>query len=367
MNYGKDERIVLTLDAGGTNFVFSAIKGNEEIVDQVVLPPYGNDLLKSVQSIKNGFEEIKSKLKQKPDAISFAFPGPADYQKGIIGDLGNLPGYRNGVPLGPILKNHFKLPVFINNDGDLYAYGEAIAGYLPNINNILQESGSVKRYKNLIGFTLGTGFGSGIVINNNLLIGDNSNAGEVWLLRSKVNPKVNAEESISIRAVKKFYSEKSGIKFNDSPGPKVIYEIAAGKVAGNKKAAIRAYKKMGEALGDTIANVLTVIDGIAVIGGGIAAASLLFMPALIDELNSKFILENGIEINRLDMKAFNLEDEDDLKKFIKDEDREITVPGSNEKIIYNPLKKTGVGISKIGTSKAISIGAYAFALNLLDR
>ena len=179
------------------------------------------------------------------------------------------------------------------NDGGLYAYGEAIAGYLPYLNNILKESGSAERYKNLIGFTLGTGFGGGIVLDNNLLLGDNSNAGEVWLLRSKVNPKLNAEETISIRAVKKFYSEKSGIKFNYSPEPKVIYEIAAGKVAGNKEAAVYAYKKMGEALGDAIANVLTVIDGIAVIGGGIAAASSLFLPTLIDELNSKYVLENG--------------------------------------------------------------------------
>ena len=366
MNYKNDKRIVLTLDAGGTNFVFSAIRGNEEIIEPVTLPSHGDNLHKSLKSVNDGFEEIKSKLKQSPVAISFAFPGPADYQKGIIGNLGNLPGYRGGVSLGSILKNHFNLPVFINNDAGLYAYGEAIAGYLPYINNILKESRSEKRYKNLIGFTLGTGFGGGIVINNNLLTGDNSNAGEVWLLRSKVNPLLNAEETISIRAVKKYYSDKSGIKFKNSPEPKVIYEIASGKSEGNREAAIYAYKKMGEALGDAIANVLTVIDGIAVIGGGIAAASSLFMTTLINELNSKFILENGHEINRLDMKVFNLEDDSDLKMFIKGEEKEISVPGSEEKIVYDPLKKTGVGISKIGTSKATSIGAYAFALSMMD-
>ena len=98
---------------GGTNFVFSAVQGNEEIVESVTLPSHGDNLPESLKSIENGFEEIKSKLKQNPVAISFAFPGPADYQKGIIGDLGNLPSYRGGVPLGSILKNHFNLPVFI--------------------------------------------------------------------------------------------------------------------------------------------------------------------------------------------------------------------------------------------------------------
>jgi glucokinase len=64
-------------------------------------------------------------------AISFAFPGPSDYPRGIIGDLGNLPCFRGGVALGPMLEDTFEIPVFINNDGDLFAYGEAIGGFLP--------------------------------------------------------------------------------------------------------------------------------------------------------------------------------------------------------------------------------------------
>ena len=67
------------------------------------------------------------------------------------------------------------------------------------------------------------------------------------------------------------------------------------------------------------------------------------------------------------MKVFNLEDEKDLRSFVKGEEKEILVPGSKEKIIYYPQKKTGVGVSKMGTSKAVSIGAYAFALNMLDK
>ena len=48
------------------------------------------------------------------------------------------------------------------------------------------------------------------------------------------------------------------------------------------------------------------------------------------------------------------------------ETREITVPGSRKKIAYDPLQRIGVGISRLGTSEAMAIGAYAFALHKLD-
>ena len=70
--------------------------------------------------------------------------------------------------------NEFKIPVFIDNDGSLYAYGEALAGYLPMLNKKIRDAGGIKQYKNLVGLTLGTGFGGGIVIRGQLMTGDNS-------------------------------------------------------------------------------------------------------------------------------------------------------------------------------------------------
>lgn len=111
----RDKRTVLTLDAGGTNFVFSAIKDNQEIIVPVGLPAYPDDLRKCLDSIVSGFKEVIARLDDDPVAISFAFPGPADYESGIIGDLPNFPAFRGGIALGPFLKEKFNLPVFINN------------------------------------------------------------------------------------------------------------------------------------------------------------------------------------------------------------------------------------------------------------
>ncbi len=168
MNNDKDKRIVMTLDAGGTNFRFSAMRANKPVVETVILPSNGDNLENCLANIIAGFTLIKKQCPAPPIAISFAFPGPADYPAGIIGDLGNLPGFRGGVALGPMLEEKFSIPTFINNDGDLFAYGEAIAGFLPFVNGLLEKAGSPKRYKNLFGVTLGTGFGGGIVRNSEL-------------------------------------------------------------------------------------------------------------------------------------------------------------------------------------------------------
>jgi len=194
MDHQNEERIVMTLDAGGTNFVFSAIQGGEEIIEPISLPSNADNLERCLNNLVQGFQKVQNRLPEKPVAISFAFPGPADYPNGIIGDLGNLPAFRGGVALGPMLQEKFKLPVFINNDGDLFAYGEAIAGFLPEVNKLLEKAGSPKRYKNLIGITLGTGFGCGIVRNGNLHIGDNSVGAEIWLIRNKIHRDCISEE-----------------------------------------------------------------------------------------------------------------------------------------------------------------------------
>jgi len=366
MNVFKDKKIVMTLDAGGTNFVFSAMQGGEEIVDRVSLSSNAHDLDLCLAGIVNGFNKVKNKLPEKPVAISFAFPGVADYPNGIIGDLQNLKAFRGGVALGPMLEDKFDLPVFINNDGDLYAYGEAISGYLPYVNGLLEQSGSQNRYKNLIGVTLGTGFGGGIVIDGRLLLGDNSGGVEVGVMSHKFHADMNVEETVSIRGIRRAYAKYARIEFEDAPSPKRIYAIGVGKRKGNRKAAIEAYEYMAVALGDALANIMTLIDGIAVIGGGIAGAYPLFLSRTIKELNSKYTNPAGDCYRRLAPMVFNLEDKKECEIFIKGEQKMITVPGSTRKVPYDPLRRLCIGISKIGTSKAIALGAYNFALRKME-
>jgi glucokinase len=367
MNYDQDKRIVMTLDAGGTNFRFSAMRGNRAVTETVAMSSNGDNLKKCLANIIAGFTEVKKKCPKPPVAISFAFPGPADYPAGIIGDLGNLPGFRGGVALGPMLEEKFRIPVFINNDGELFVYGEAIAGFLPYVNGLLKRAGSPKRYKNLFGVTLGTGFGGGLACSGELFAGDNSNASQIWLMRNKLDPQMNAEEGASIRAVRRVYAERAGIPFEQVPDPRGIGEIALGKAPGDRVAAVEAFRRLGEVVGDALGNALTLIDGLAVIGGGVAKSWRLFLPSLVEELNSYYTGPDGNKFRRLPEVVYNLEDAAQLKRFLKGETRVITVPGGKRRIKYDPLQRLGVGISRLGTSEAVAVGAYAFALQQLDQ
>lgn len=365
MNPSNDRRIVMTLDAGGTNFKFSAIRSNKPATEAFSVPSNGACLETCLATLVDGFERVRRSLPEPPSAISFAFPGPADYPNGVIGDLRNLPGFRGGVALGPMLEEKFGIPTFINNDGDLFVYGEAIGGFLPYVNSLLEKAGSPKRYKNLFGITLGTGFGGGIVRNGELFLGDNSMAGEVWLLRNKLHPTMNAEEGACIRAVRRVYSEMTGMPFDEVPEPKDLFEIGSGTKPGNQAAALEAFRRLGIVAGDAMGNALTLIDGLAVIGGGVSGAWPLFLPALVGELNSTYTGPNGNSYRRIASPVFNLEDAAQLETFLQGDKKTIQVPGSAKTLEYDPLQRLGVGMSRLGTSEAVAIGAYAFAVKQL--
>lgn len=362
----NDELTIVTLDAGGTNFIFSAMKNGEPFGKSVNIAAEVNDLEKCVSSINFGFNSLINSLPEEPAAVSFAFPGPADYKNGIIGDLPNLPAFKGGVPLGPILKDALNLPVFINNDGDLFAMGESKAGFLPFINELMEKSGNPKRYKNLIGITLGTGFGVGISINGKLLEGDNSAAAEGWLIRNKHYSYSGVEETLSISSIKRMYAEQIHIDPSKAPEPKEIYEISKGKAEGVNEAALETYLRYGEVLGDAIAHILTLIDGVLVIGGGISGAYSIFSRSMMDELNGFYTRLDGKKYKRLIQTVYNLEDDFELKEFSKQNIKQVEVPASGKKINYQETKNTAIGLSRLGTNEAIALGAYHYAKTKLE-
>jgi glucokinase len=367
MRYLQDHRIVMTLDAGGTNFVFCAVQGEEEVIAPVCLPAFGDSLEQVLQTIITGFKEVKSAVKGNPVAISFCFPGPAEYELGIIGNLENLPSFRGGVALGDMLSGVFEIPVFINNDGDLFTYGEAIAGLLPDVNRRIADSDSPKSFRTLIGATFGTGYGGGVVSRGQLYLGDNSAQGEINRMRNKLYPEWSAEESVSIRGIRRVFAREAGIDPTTCPTPKEIFEIGMGKKEGNVMAAVKAFEELAIVAGDSLANACTLADGLVVLGGGLAGAYPLFLDKMVAEMNHSFSSFSGKSLHRLEITVFNLEDEAGFENFKKGDTREIIVPFTTRKIKYDPLKRIGVGISRLGTSRAVSIGAYAYALAQLDQ
>jgi glucokinase len=288
MNHSaSDARVVMTLDAGGTNFVFSALRGNLPVVEPFTLPACAGQLERSLENIIAGFRRVQAHLPAPPAAISFAFPGLC--------------------------------------------------------------------------------LGGGLVRDGQLILGDNSAAGEVWLLRHKLDRGRNAEEGASIRAVRRTYAAATGIPFEQAPDPKTVFEIAEGRAEGNRAAAREAFRLLGEVAGDAIAEATTLLDGLVVIGGGIAQAHRQFLPALVGEMNGSYTAPDGTKFPRLVPRTFNLEDAGELARFLAGETKDLTVPGSGRRLRFDAMPRIGVGISRLGASEATAIGAYAFALSQLDR
>ena len=113
-------------------------------------------------------------------------------------------------------------------------------------------------------------------------------------------------------------------------------------------------------------NILDSAD-LVVIGGGIMNNHQFLMPGILRTMRGKMHQLTGEELNRVQMKVYNLDDPAEFADFAKGEARKLKIYGSDDEVVYDPQKRIGIMRSKIGASKAISLGAYAFALSELDK
>jgi glucokinase len=124
-------------------------------------------------------ENLESTLSQLTDLIDSVFdpeisgigigvPSVVDIERGIVFDVVNIPSWKE-VHLKHILETRFDVPVHINNDSNCFVLGE-------------KYFGAGKGYQNIVGITIGTGLGGGIIINGKLFSGVNCGAGEIGYL-----------------------------------------------------------------------------------------------------------------------------------------------------------------------------------------
>jgi glucokinase len=186
-------------------------------------------------------------------------------------------------------------------------------------------------------------------------------------MRNKLEPGATAEEGASLRAVRQTYAERTGMSMEACPDPKDLHLIALGERNGDQAAALEAFRRLGVVAGDAMAQASTLLDALVVVGGGLAGASSFILPALVQEMNSDLRCGPGTFGPRMEVRAFNLEDAGERKSFLRGQPTLVTVPGGHRQVAYDPLKRIGVGLSQLGTSQAVALGACAFALAELNR
>ena len=210
--YNHDQRIVMTLDAGGTNFVFSAMQANRPVVESFALPSNADRPGALARQHRGGLPESAGAIARARRRRSVS-----RFRRRRITSTASLSARAICRPTAtwrwdPCSKIGLACPP----SSTTMATCSLTARRWPDSCLTSTDCSNRRAARSAIatcsGVTLGTGFGGGIVRDGALFIGDNSMAGEIWLARHKLEHDTNAEEGASIRAVRRVYAARAGLR-----------------------------------------------------------------------------------------------------------------------------------------------------------
>lgn len=244
----KTERPILGLDIGGTNIKAGVLVGSELMDIKMIETPSQESQEFILETIA---DLIGTYLHYEFYAIGIGIPGLIDTDLGIVLNLENIPSFKR-VHLREFLELRFGKPVYINNDANCFALGE-------------YKFGAAKIYKHVVGITLGTGLGAGVIANGHLYCGFNCAAGE-WCSAPYL------DQDFEFYCSSKFFHAKYHAKAKS---------LARRAKEGDHEA-LRAYAEFGHHLGELIKNILyTLAPQAIVLGGSIRKAYPFFKESML--------------------------------------------------------------------------------------
>jgi glucokinase len=160
---------VVAVDLGGTKYIAAVIGPGGKVLSRVYCPTLSHEgpakiIERLVTSVNQAVKKAGLKLRDT-GGVGVAVAGIIDIKRGLITEAPNLPRWRN-ILLRDLLKDEFKIPVFVLNDASAAALGE-------------HRLGAGRGLDNLIYMTVSTGIGGGMIINGELYNGTDGSAAEV--------------------------------------------------------------------------------------------------------------------------------------------------------------------------------------------
>lgn len=246
----------LSIDLGGTNIRIAQVE------DGKCLNKVSVACMATVLS--QLFQLIRGVMDERVDGIGIGVPSIVDSEKGIVYNVANISSWKE-IHLKEILENEFKVAVAINNDSNCFTLGESLFG-------------EGKPYANMVGVTIGTGIGAGIIADHRLYCGQYMGAGEIGSL-----PYLDSD-------FEHYCSSFFFKRYN------ITGALAAEKAAQGDEAALDIWKEFGMHLGNLMKAILFAYAPQAIVlGGGIVTAFPLFKDAMMNEMQSfpyKIMLDN---------------------------------------------------------------------------
>jgi len=266
----KNKKII-GIDLGATN-----IRGG--LVDGTVLSGILSRRIKRMGSVDDVMEDvtgiIDDLISDEVAAIGIGVPSVVDIERGIVYDVQYIPSWKE-VHLKDILEARYRIPVFVNNDANCFAIGE-------------QYFGKGVGHENLIGLTIGTGLGAGIIIKGHLYAGTNCGAGEFGM----------------VEYLDHCYEYYASGQFFENVHQKNGQEVFEEAGSGNPEA-LELYAEMGGHLGNAVKMMMYTYDpSLIILGGSVRFAYPYFQKAMWRQINTfaftKSISKLRIEISDLE-------------------------------------------------------------------
>ncbi|MDP1629725.1 MAG: ROK family protein [bacterium] len=247
------------LDIGGTKIDAALVRDNKILKRKIIKTPKNKkDFLAAVFGI---IQELSSDKNAAIRGIGIGMAGVIDRKAGKIIKSPNLPKL-NGLNLKSALENKFGLPVRIDNDAKCFIRAEA-------------KFGAARKRKNAIGLILGTGIGSGIMIDGKIYYGGGS-AGEIGhtIIMSDARSRMSDVIIEELLSFEELVSKKGFLRL----GVKDVRKLTEQARQGDKKA-LKIFAIVGGYLGIGLANVINTLNPeIIVLGGGLVNVANFLLP-----------------------------------------------------------------------------------------
>ena len=272
--------VVLGIDLGGTKAKIGLVEKNGNVLAWDVFSSLADrDFIHFIKELKNQYTKLKDNLKE--DIVLKGVGLGAPNANFYTGNMENAHNFKWGdiVPIASSIEKAIDTPVVITNDANLVAIGE-------------QEYGTGKGMKNFIVLTLGTGVGSGFIVNGELLLGHDGMAGEMGHVNVNPNGRLCncgligcLETYASVTGVKRTVFKLMADMKSDSELREYSYQELTGKMIADAALdgdpiAMKAFEYTGEILGTKLADAVAYFSPEAIIlaGGLTRAGDLLLIP-----------------------------------------------------------------------------------------
>lgn len=252
---------IIGIDLGGTHVRAGIVADGQLANISSVRIPAGGSVEEVLQKI---FELIDPLVQNNINAIGIGVPSVVDVEKGIVYDVQNIPSWKV-VALKDLMEERYHLPVSVNNDANCFALGE-------------KYFGKGKLAHSLIGLTIGTGLGAGIIINDKLYPGLNCGAGEFG----------------NVDYLDQYYEYYASGQFFENCY-QTSGEVVFQKAQSGDPLSIMIMEELGTHLGNAIKMILyTYCPELIILGGSISKSYSFFQKTMWERIHT-YVYSNTLE------------------------------------------------------------------------